>query len=207
MSIRLFCVRRVTRRLSCLALVMLALGCNKKVSDGEVTTHGSSVGADSGTGHPVGDGDGDTGSPGDGDGDGDGDAHPIGDGDTSGNPDAATKDASTGWPTDDAGSGDGDAWPSSDGGVVDPGHDAGTLPGDCRAGVANSPQQFNTLNGVCFSLSQQPPTAWECYRTDGRTIKVNGASVTCGKLPFPGSAPYVVEFSAGTDSTAAWAYW
>jgi hypothetical protein len=147
-------------------------------------------------GEPAGDGDG---PPGDGDGDGDGDDGAWG------SPDGAVAE-------EDAG--DSDGWSSTDDGGVgddpsaDPGHDGGTSPDGCRT-LANNTNSgaFGTTAAVCFILQTQPATSWEAYFVDGRTITINGAVVSQGKMPFPGTPPYTVEFSAGLYDYASWAYW
>jgi hypothetical protein len=128
------------------------------------------------------DGDGDDGAPDDGwipvnDGDGSG-----GDGNDNGGQDGAT--------------------PNDAGTVIE------TDAGDCRVLPHNTDSgPFGTREAVCFVVEQQPLHAWAAYNIDGRTITVNGVAVSVGQLPFPGTAPFVVVFSAGTYDYASWSYW
>jgi hypothetical protein len=212
MTPRLVLGRCTVQRSPILALLFSVCACADPVSTEEVTSRTAEAG-DADAGHSdgdEGDGDGDQddgdqgdGDQGDGDGDaGDGDDIGDGDGDAWGEPDAATDD--------DAG--DPNGWdPVVDGGVKDPPdpeRDGGPLPGDCRT-LANNTNSgsFGTTGAVCFTLEQQPATAWEAYFMDGRTITINGTEVSKGQMPFPGSAPYIVEFSAGMFDYASWAYW
>jgi hypothetical protein len=166
--------------------------------DGDIAGDGDSGDGDSGDGDTSGDGD----VSGDGDGSGDGDD--TGDGDGWESPDGAVAE-------DDGG--DGEGWSSTDdGGVIDPGPDpdgdGGLPPGGCRT-LANNTNSgsFGTTGAVCFVLDKQPATSWEAYFIDGRTVTVNGTVVSKGQMPFPGSAPFTVEFSAGLYDYASWAYW
>jgi hypothetical protein len=108
-----------------------------------------------------------------------------------------------GWdPTDSSDDGETDG-PTDDGSDAD-----AAVPDGCMVLAPNSPSaNFGTVDAVCFSVAAQPATAWEVYRLGNRTITVDGTTVTAGQLPWPGSAPFVVEFSAGSDATTAWAYW
>ncbi len=210
MSPRL-CVARAAHPLA-LALCVLSCACANPVSSQQVTS--TAAGSDdpddagSGDGDNAGDGDSGDGDSGDGDsGDGDGDA--TGDGDSVGDGD--------GWESPDGAIGEedggGEGWSSTDdGGVVDPGPDPtgdGGIPsGDCRP-LANNTNSgsFGTTGAVCFILEKAPSTSWEAYFIDGRTITVNGSVVSKGQMPFPGNAPFTVQFSAGLYDYASWAYW
>jgi hypothetical protein len=141
------------------------------------------------------------------------DAEPTDDDDAQPQLDAGGDDTSAddtsaddGWnPTDSSDDSSDDTSDGSDGSDGDGGT---PNPDGCLTLAPNSPSSnFNTVDAVCFSVAAMPATAWEVYRLGGRTIKVDGTTVTAGELPWPGSAPFVVEFSAGSDSTTAWAYW
>jgi hypothetical protein len=197
------------------ALGLLASGCASGTAGQETQNEGAAHGVDDG-GASDDDGaldddqvatdDGDEGTPGDGDGDGDGDSSDDdgapnldaggddGSGDDSVDDDWANTDSS------DDGPSDGTDGTDSDAAIPDP--------DGCMTLAANAPSaNFNTLDAVCFSVAAQPSTAWEVYRVGSRTVTIDGVSVSVGQLPWPGSAPYVVEFSAGNDATTAWAYW
>jgi hypothetical protein len=185
--------------------LLLIAGCAPPASNATAAAHpvGSSDGSDAGV---------DASAPSDDDDDDDDDGDdetyvPDPPPDPDDEPDASTEDPT---PNDDGGP---SGWtPTSDAGYMeppDPVSDGGVIdPGDCRALAHNvSSGPFGTTDAVCFTVAAQPPVAWAAYHMDGRTVTVNGTPVSVGQLPFPGSAPFVVAFSAGTYDYTAWSYW
>jgi hypothetical protein len=65
---------------------------------------------------------------------------------------------------------------------------------------------FNTTGAVCYVVNSNI-AGWGCSNIAGRTVTVNGTSVTCGQLPLPGSAPYTFNFSAGSYTWASFYWW
>lgn len=77
-----------------------------------------------------------------------------------------------------------------------------------------TPLEFNTNSGSfgttgakCFTTEMAPPTTWDVYNGEGRTIWVNQVEMTPGTLPWPGSSPYMVDFSEGSYDYTSWSYY
>src|SRR5690606_16056737 len=66
---------------------------------------------------------------------------------------------------------------------------------------------FATTGAKCFIVDVGPEYGWQVSGGDGRTITINGTPTSAGMLPFPGDAPYLVEFSAGSLDYTSWSYW
>jgi hypothetical protein len=76
----------------------------------------------------------------------------------------------------------------------------------CTAVSGGQSGNFNTTGAICFTVTGTI-NGWGCSNADGRTVSVNGTSVTCGQMPLPGSSPYTFSFSAGTYSWASFYWW
>ncbi len=63
------------------------------------------------------------------------------------------------------------------------------------------------VEAVCFTLTAPPKVGWQVNSLGSRTMSINGTQVTSGQLPFPGSAPFIVEFSAGEPEYTSWSFW
>lgn len=59
----------------------------------------------------------------------------------------------------------------------------------------------------CFTATAEPVNGWGAYNCDGRTITINGEVATSGNINWAGSAPYLVEFSAGTYAYCSFSYY
>ena len=97
----------------------------------------------------------------------------------------------------------------SDGSVSDGG--SSTLPTGCTAPIAFSGGQtgnFNTTGAVCYRTTSAIG-GWGCANFDGRTLKVDNVTVTCGgALPARWSdGYYYFVVSGGTYSYASIYYW
>jgi hypothetical protein len=81
-----------------------------------------------------------------------------------------------------------------DGGGVEPCVPAKTITG---SGSGNS-GNFGTTGAFCFRTADNI-TGWGCANLTGRTLKVNGVTVTCGTLPLPAKVNgyYYFDASAG----------
>jgi hypothetical protein len=68
--------------------------------------------------------------------------------------------------------------------------------------------EFGTTNAVCIRVTEQVD-GWGCSNMTGRTVSVNGTSVTCGQMPLPARQQnaYYFSFSAGMYTYAALYYW
>ena len=67
---------------------------------------------------------------------------------------------------------------------------------------------FNTTGPVCIRVTEQVD-GWGCSNEAGRTVSVNGTSVSCGQMPLPArmSGAYYFSFTGGMYSYAALYYW
>ncbi len=77
--------------------------------------------------------------------------------------------------------------------------------GSCTTATGGQSGNFNTTGAVCYTVNTNI-NGWGCSNAAGRTVTVNGTSVTCGQ-PLPGSAPYTFSFSAGTYPWASFYWW
>jgi len=64
------------------------------------------------------------------------------------------------------------------------------------------------LGGYCVVTCDDLATqyfGWGCSNFAGRTVKVNGVEMTCGKTPMPAKVNgyYVFEISAGTNTSSS----
>jgi hypothetical protein len=66
---------------------------------------------------------------------------------------------------------------------------------------------LGTTGPVCLRVSGAI-SGWGCSNFDGRTIKINGETVTCGQLPLPAEIDggYYFDNSAGQFEYASF-YW
>jgi len=66
---------------------------------------------------------------------------------------------------------------------------------------------FNTADAVCARVTGAI-SGWGCSNFDGRVVKVNGKTVTCGELPLPDAlgGAYYFDISAGMFDYASF-YW
>lgn len=98
--------------------------------------------------------------------------------------------------------------PSSGGAPGAGGTDAGGCP--TVAFNMNSGELGTTGEG-CFSATSKPVNGWGAYNCDGRTITINDVVTTPGTGPsninWSGSAPYLVEFSAGQYAYCSFSYY
>lgn len=78
--------------------------------------------------------------------------------------------------------------------------------GSCKSVSGGQSGNFNTTGAACFTVSSKI-NGWGCSNTTGRTVSVNGQSVSCGQLPLPGSAPYTFSFGAGSYPWASFYWW
>jgi hypothetical protein len=67
---------------------------------------------------------------------------------------------------------------------------------------------FNTLGERWFVVSESI-NGWQASEMTGRSIKVNGVTVTPGQMPLPPAVngKYYFQFSAGTKTWASWSFW
>jgi hypothetical protein len=79
--------------------------------------------------------------------------------------------------------------------------------GPCSPAIDFTSQtgNFNTMGAVCYRTNATI-SGWGCSNFDGRTVAVEGTTVTCGQTPLP--APYTDGYtyfavSAGTYSYAS----
>jgi cellulose 1,4-beta-cellobiosidase len=63
---------------------------------------------------------------------------------------------------------------------------------------------FNTTGAVCYRTNAEI-NGWGCYNFDGRTLTVNGATVSCGQLPLPPKMADGYRYFAATGGTFPWA--
>jgi uncharacterized repeat protein (TIGR02543 family) len=77
----------------------------------------------------------------------------------------------------------------------------------CKTPVAAGQSgNFETTGAVCYTVSATLH-GWGCSNVDGRSVAVNGTTVTCGQMPLPGSAPYTFSFGAGSYPWASFYWW
>jgi hypothetical protein len=86
-------------------------------------------------------------------------------------------------------------------------------PGDepcspAKEGTNMASGDFQTTGAVCLKVTD-PVVGWGCSNFDGRTIKVNGVTVTCGQVPLPERehGAYYFDISAGEFSYASFYWW
>ena len=67
---------------------------------------------------------------------------------------------------------------------------------------------FQTADAVCVRVTDVV-VGWGCSNFEGRTIKVNGTTVTCGQVPLPSQVDgaYYFDISAGDFSYASFYWW
>jgi hypothetical protein len=67
---------------------------------------------------------------------------------------------------------------------------------------------FGTMGTFCFRTPDEL-MGWGCSNFDGRTVKVNGVTTTCGKMPLPAKVNGYdyFEASAGTYNYASMYWW
>lgn len=87
-------------------------------------------------------------------------------------------------------------------------------PSGCSAlGHNQDSGEFGTTDSKCFIVDYSGTMyGWRSSNAAGRTVTINGevvgqGDVSGGPVPWPGSAPYLVEFSAGSQTNTTWAYW
>jgi hypothetical protein len=79
----------------------------------------------------------------------------------------------------------------------------GTAPCANAITFSGNTGNFNTTGAVCYRTSATI-RGWGCYNMDGRTLKVNNVTVTCGAaLPGPWSDGFT--YFAATAGTYPWA--
>ena len=66
---------------------------------------------------------------------------------------------------------------------------------------------FDTLGPICLRVSSDI-AGWGCSNFEGRTLKVNGSTVTCAQIPLPEKlhGAYYFDVSAGEHEYAS-LYW
>lgn len=73
--------------------------------------------------------------------------------------------------------------------------------------------EFGTTGAKCFIVDYTAVMyGWRANNAAGRTVTINGevvgsGDVSGGPVPWPGSSPYLVEFSSGDTSNTTWAFW
>ena len=63
---------------------------------------------------------------------------------------------------------------------------------------------FETAGAYCFRTADTI-AGWNCSNFDGRTLKVNGVTITCGTMPLPAkvNSYYYFDASAGSFDYAS----
>ena len=59
-------------------------------------------------------------------------------------------------------------------------------------------------------VASSPISGWQAANTSGRTLMINGVTVTPGEMPLPAAASdglYYFAFGAGGVSWSSWSYW
>lgn len=67
---------------------------------------------------------------------------------------------------------------------------------------------FQTTGPLCFRITDEV-VGWGCSNFEGRSIRVNGSTVTCGQVPLPSriDGSYYFDISAGEFSYASFYWW
>jgi hypothetical protein len=67
---------------------------------------------------------------------------------------------------------------------------------------------FNTTGAYCLRTAD-PIAGWGCANWEGRTVAVNGTTMSCGSMPLPTpyNGYYYFDVSAGTQSWACIYWW
>lgn len=87
-------------------------------------------------------------------------------------------------------------------------------PSGCTAlGHNEDSGEFGTTDPKCFIVDYTGVMyGWRASNSAGRSVTINGeivgqGDISSGPVPWPGSSPYLVEFSAGSQANTTWAYW